>query len=182
MSNKSLIENLELLKLSNEESNKLTKECLQKSLLILMKKKEFKEITITEIVNKAGVSRTAFYRNYKTKEDILNNLFNEMIEKIYKVIVNRGFKENEYMSWLTIFSELKNNTEQLRIIFKAGMFENIENSIYQFMLKEYKNPTMQDKLVEKFWSNAVCGILKEWALNYPNESIENIANYMCKIV
>jgi len=41
--------------------------------MIIMKRKDFNEISITEITQKAGVSRMAFYRNYKSKEDIIIN-------------------------------------------------------------------------------------------------------------
>ena len=36
-----------------------------------MEKKPFGEITISEIVEKAGVSRVSYYRNYYYKEDVL---------------------------------------------------------------------------------------------------------------
>ena len=61
----------EYLKLSNMESNKITKESIQVALISLMANKKLENITITEIVKKAGVSRTSFYRNYKDKEDVL---------------------------------------------------------------------------------------------------------------
>ena len=62
------------------------------------------------------------------------------------------------------------------------MFENIENSIYEYMLKEHKEVKIQDMFIERFWSNAVCGVLKEWVLNYPDETSENLAKYICKVV
>lgn len=55
---------LENLSNSNKESNRLTKESLEISLLQLLEKKELAKITISELVHRAGVSRAAFYRNY----------------------------------------------------------------------------------------------------------------------
>ena len=57
--------------LSNNEANRITRESICTALLELMKTKEFKEISISELVRRAGVSRQSFYRNYKTKEDIV---------------------------------------------------------------------------------------------------------------
>ena len=49
------------------KGNKFIKKCIKDSLLILMNEKNFKDITITEITEKAGVSRMAYYRNYTYK-------------------------------------------------------------------------------------------------------------------
>ena len=51
--------------------NFVIKESLTEALFILMRKKPFEEITITEISKLAGVSRISFYRNFDSKEDIL---------------------------------------------------------------------------------------------------------------
>ncbi|CQR25210.1 transcriptional regulator [Streptococcus varani] len=56
---------------SNKEANQITRESIETALLHLMEKKELPQISISELVKKAGVSRNAFYRNYKSKEEIL---------------------------------------------------------------------------------------------------------------
>ena len=66
---------LENLKRSNQESNAITRESLEISLLQLLDKKDLKKITISELVERAGVSRAAFYRNYESKEELLESIF-----------------------------------------------------------------------------------------------------------
>ena len=56
---------------SNQEANQITRESIETALLHLMEKKDLPQISISELVKKAGVSRNAFYRNYKSKEEIL---------------------------------------------------------------------------------------------------------------
>ncbi|QUE54304.1 TetR/AcrR family transcriptional regulator [Streptococcus oriscaviae] len=56
---------------SNKEVNQLTRESIETALLFLLERKEMKHISVSELVRKAGVSRNAFYRNYKSKEEIL---------------------------------------------------------------------------------------------------------------
>jgi AcrR family transcriptional regulator len=53
---------------SNKITNKLTREAIYTALVILIKQKPFDSITVTDIVKKAGVSRTAYYNNYNTKK------------------------------------------------------------------------------------------------------------------
>lgn len=64
-------QSLKNLSQSNKEINQLTKESIETALLFLLEKKDLKHISISELVRKAGVSRNAFYRNYKSKEEIL---------------------------------------------------------------------------------------------------------------
>ena len=42
------------------------------SLFELMKKKPYADISITEITDKAKVNRVSFYRNFISKEDIID--------------------------------------------------------------------------------------------------------------
>ena len=62
------------LKSHNYNLNKLIKESLGEALILLMDKKAFSSITITELCKKAGVSRMAFYGNYSSKEDLLKKV------------------------------------------------------------------------------------------------------------
>ena len=47
------------------------------------KEKAFSSISITEITSRAGVSRSAYYRNYPSGEDILTNIFNRAAGTIF---------------------------------------------------------------------------------------------------
>lgn len=60
----------------------LIKECIFTALTLLMEQKDFHDITITEITQKAGVSRMSYYRCYSSKEDILIQYFDEMADQL----------------------------------------------------------------------------------------------------
>ena len=46
----------------------MMKSFITESLLLLMNKKPFEEITVGEIVQKAGVNRSTYYRHFNRKE------------------------------------------------------------------------------------------------------------------
>ncbi len=54
------------------EKQSYAKNELTKALLSLLKRKRLEDISISELCEEAGVSRLSFYRNYSSKEDILN--------------------------------------------------------------------------------------------------------------
>ena len=74
---------LELLKYYNQEANLVTQESIETALLLLMQEKDFESISVTEIASRAGVSRTAYYRNYASKEDVLRNVFNRVKSRYF---------------------------------------------------------------------------------------------------
>ena len=49
------------------------------ALLMLMAKKDYANITISEITQKAGVNRSTFYRNFISKDDIIKYYFMDVI-------------------------------------------------------------------------------------------------------
>lgn len=49
------------------------KQKIEEALFILLKQKNFSEITITELINQAGVARASYYRNFESKEAVIES-------------------------------------------------------------------------------------------------------------
>jgi len=75
------------MKNTNKEPTTLVKKCIVDALLLLMNEKDFDEISITEICNKAGVSRMAYYRNYYTKKDIIIEYLKDIAADLKKKVI-----------------------------------------------------------------------------------------------
>ena len=84
---------------SNSFLSLQSKEWLVKALQILMKTKKYSDITIKELAQKAGVDRKTFYRNFKSKEDVLRFY----LDRTCQDYIERLNKENK----LTTFSIAK---------------------------------------------------------------------------
>lgn len=54
-----------------QAANAAVKRAITDALFALMRDKDISDITITELIKRAGVARASFYRNYSSKEDIL---------------------------------------------------------------------------------------------------------------
>lgn len=70
------------LKIANEEANAFVKECIQTALINLIREKQYDEISITDIVKEAGVSRSSYYRNFNSKDCILDFLLERIATSI----------------------------------------------------------------------------------------------------
>lgn len=89
------------------------------ALRALMDEKDYEDITITDIVSSAGVSRMAFYRNYKDKREILLSQFETILRKS-----SEQFSHADDLLWRELwdsfFDELR-SSEILQYIRKAGL-------------------------------------------------------------
>ena len=148
---RTIIEDRNVLRLNNAESNKLTRECLTTALIQLMKEKPIDRITITELVKRSGVSRTAFYRNYSSKEEILESARGEITNLTNEFLTKPELKENTYQWFLECFNIVRENAEIIRTIIDANLsggrfWENgsMLESLYPSgdRLKRYRNHAM----------------------------------------
>ena len=119
----------EILRMNNKESNQLTRECLQLALIHLMAEQPYEKITVSEIVRRAGVSRTAFYRNYTDKEDFSKVVTLKDIEaKDWNLSPNRyiDYHKEEVRPYAEVLQEFK---DALLAVQKAeAEFRSIINS------------------------------------------------------
>ena len=116
---RTILEEKNVLRLNNEESNKLTRECLTTALMQLMKEKPLDKITITELVARSGVSRTAFYRNYSTKEDILVDIRNAITETSNNLLLKPELKDDPFLWFRECFRIVQDNADLIRPILDA---------------------------------------------------------------
>lgn len=113
-----------IFRLSNSESNKLTRECLTTALVYLMGEKAFDKISITELVKRSGVSRTAFYRNYTTKEDIIKEIAGEVKKAIADQLKRPEYETDREKWYQDCFQIVADNEKTIRLLQKAGLSIN----------------------------------------------------------
>lgn len=63
-----------------------SKKWIMESLIDLMNKKTFQEITISEVASHADLGRRTFYRNFTSKEDVLESYLRDLIEKFIEYL------------------------------------------------------------------------------------------------
>ena len=166
----------EILRLNNIESNKLTRECIETALMYLMGEKEFEKISITEIVKRSGVSRTSFYRNYTSKEDVLHAIANDVKEKIAETIRKNDITKEPRKWFFDCFNTVKTGQKTITLLLNANF--PIDKLFLNGSLVETFYPT--DNTDEHYRrvaaSAAFIRILYEWFINGMTESCEKMSD------
>ncbi len=165
MTEKTELQKRNLLRMSNQESNAITKECIETALISLMDKKNFHEITITDIIQRAGVSRASYYRNYESKEDILSGY----IQSIFKELSNAMLKYNAVtenrQTWDALLKAVKKVAPKYKLLLEAGFGDRFTIEYASLMNKDVDKSNVKLYYSNIYWAGAISAVLSEWVRN-----------------
>lgn len=104
------------------------------ALLELMKEKPYSEITISEISKKADLVRRTFYRNFNSKEEILEAYFQSMIQDYLDELPEED-EVSTYTLALIYFKFWKKEIEFIRILQRNNLFHILLREFDDFVPK-----------------------------------------------
>ena len=174
--NQTEMERRNVLRLSNEESNRLTRECIEAALILLMKDTDFHSISITDIIRKAGVSRSAYYRNYNSKEDILTNIFNRAAEAIVDALSIELVSQNMVSSYRILFEKVQEIKDLFTIIRMAGMADEFQMAVNEKYLKAIDTNSPEAYYRVLSWIGSIFNIIFGWLQRGSPETPEQMAH------
>lgn len=165
--------------MDNEKVNILVKDSITDALLTLLKKKTLDKISITEIVNKAGVGRVSFYRNFDSKEDILEKY---LIKVTDDFIQNSGidFKHNDTKTYIIIlFKHLEKYKDFTFNLYKSNCLYLVEKQFKRiFEMRNYD----YSEYKRQFYIGGIYNIYYYWLVNGYKETPEEIANNLVDLL
>ena len=165
------------------ETNVLTKECIVTALLRLMEGKSYASITITDITNLAGVSRMAYYRNYKNKDEILINHLLEQEDRLIKQL--QGGHAQTVRGMIYYIAEFfQENVQVIKAVFDAGLVHSITTLLGERIENYFPvvNSRIEGKYAIQFYVSAIIGVFRMWFDNGMVESAEEISEILCNLI
>ena len=170
------MEKHKVLRLSNAESNRLTKECLETAMIKLLAGKTIDRITVTELAKVAGVSRAAFYSNYNSKEDVLHSWADQFIGTLFEFLLKQ-VEENNYIDmYRHLFRNMLEDTGKTEILIKAGLQPVISETAEKIFLSRLPNPSSGMKFMINGWCGMIGNIIIRWYNEGMRESPEEMAS------
>jgi AcrR family transcriptional regulator len=116
---------------------------IAESLLFLMRKKGFADISIGEITDKAGVNRSSYYRNFNSKEDVVKYFFNKIVFELMEKIKDR--KDIALKNYLEImFSHFYQYKKELLLIHKNRLSHIILDALNETFSKIEKKQLFEE--------------------------------------
>lgn len=82
-----------------------TQKLLREALIDVIEERGFEALTIGEVTERAMVSRAAFYRNYRDKYDLVEQVFEEAMSALLSAVGELG-RDHPTESWVTFFEHI----------------------------------------------------------------------------
>ena len=151
-----------------------TKDNIKNSMLHLLKKYEFKDITMSMLVDECRINKTTFYRHYSDKYDLIEKISKDYISLFSKASSNfeNGINEHNIDCLIQFFD---NNKDELLIleskILPINIFEDMHTIMTLDLCTYFKKSINQDDLIKLYASlisNNILTTIKWYHKNFLN--------------
>lgn len=175
MTERTELEKLHVLRANNQEANAITRECIETALIKLMEKKPFQEISITDITNRAGVSRSAYYRNYGSKEDILDQHIDNIRKEMSKALLQHDALTDTKGAWEALFTSVLPFADTYKLLLDAGFGEKILQGFTKAINVGTAPSAASLYYSNVYWAGAISNVVSEWIRNGMDVPLEEMA-------
>ncbi|WP_028973846.1 TetR/AcrR family transcriptional regulator [Spirochaeta cellobiosiphila] len=156
---------------------------IRDTLLSLMLKESFQNISISQITKQAGLVRNTFYSHFQKKEDVLSyhmfDLFKAKIENL-----NLAWESQE-IDWIAIYFEFwSENLEFLELLYKQDLLDvlySFEFHIDKLHINSYLEDicTISDrakKYANSVYVNTMASMIRRWITTGKEETNEELTS------
>lgn len=158
-----------------------TQDCLYTAILRLMKEKHIDDITVKELVYKAGVSRSTFYRYYSQPIDVLKDYLRPFNSS--NAYIDNRSDEKAYLR--RFYRYYSGNRELIYYLIRANKTEFLRDTISQHILDVFSSimSTNGNSLFRQKAIVSLCvEILIVWVNNDRAEKIDEMTDTVHNMV
>ena len=156
------------MNMHNQQKNTWVKQQITSTLLDLLREKKLADISVSELTEMAGVGRVSFYRNYQTKEDILREESDRLIQEWGKL-----YEANPESAPETLFPSLfdfyREHRDFYTTLYEAGMSTIMMDTIISTIQITPEMPNLE-AYMKLFWAYGIYGWMLEWIKRGMQES------------
>ena len=160
---------------------------IKDALMELIAEKQYMDITVTDIVTRAGVARASFYRYFNSINDVIdaisNELSEEMLEDISPVLLR--YDERTWREFLfNHFYRIARRQKQMkRIRFEniSVIFTRTEDKIQQ-SASLFSGDTIQDKYLAVGKMGLINSVTKKWVDTGMQETPEEMIDFLMSFI
>jgi Transcriptional regulator len=111
-----------------------TKKEIENALMELVEQQDFEQISVTDIADKADISRRTFYQHYVDKYDLLAKLEDGLVKDYLVILGNIDLEEisiDKRDNMVLIFDFINQNRDLIKMIIKIRNPELIQELLKQ---------------------------------------------------
>jgi len=167
---------------------------IREAFLELVKEKDINKITVTDIVKRADLNRSTFYAHYADVRAILEEIENEVIDKMLEILKKFEFKNffnNPTPLLLEVSRFIERNQEIYQILLNAPgseiFLKKLKHIFAQYMLgdtdiPEYLKDSKMVNLRISYFAGGIIHMYSEWFDGNLDCSLNDIALEVSKLL
>ena len=173
-----------------------TRNAILKAFKEMIIEKDFNDITIKELAQRANINRKTFYLHYESMDEILFDLSLELSDRIVASLLQRDFfktekDEDQFNILIDAISDTINSDYPLasKLITNESYHffsRDIKNLVKEYFISKIASKSDLDpqrmSLIGDYIASGLAKLLKEWFINPGDLSIHDIATLASKII
>lgn len=168
-----------------DDKRRIAHERVRKSLieafLELLETKRFSQITVSELAERAGVSRESYYRNYNSMEAIVDSIFERIHAEAIAKAEAQQITSFGYDLVLVILEVLHKHRIEIVTLNENGFVGENLMIINDYL--ERISGTMPCSSIERYLPSLFAGslysVVLQWLQDGARESCEEMADFIC---
>ena len=162
--------------MNNQEKNTYVRNQILRALLTLMQEQLFADVSISALVSTAQVGRASFYRNYKSKEDVLRQEAERLMQ-----IWGKEFEAEEHSSpnelLISLLDFYKEHREFYLAIHAAGMSDIVLNTILKATVI---TPDLPNALA--YLKSSIAYMIYGWVIEWMNRGMQESGTELARMI
>ena len=143
------------------------------ALMALLRRKPCAAITVSELCQEAAIGRKTFYRNFDTKEDVIDLILGDLLETYRRGLGEIPSEERLFFH----FAFIKEHVEFFTALYRNGLIE-LANRKFSVLIAETMPVWSDDPIEQEYRSRFVCAGIEAiegvWMEHGCQESIARI--------
>jgi AcrR family transcriptional regulator len=172
---------------ANNRQVKRTRSWIFEALMTLMDEKPYNKISVSDIVEKAGIARQTFYRSYNNKDDVILQFFDELFN-LHPVKVENTFRRGgrdivdvtiplgQFVTYAAVLKKILNTGTEHLIYRYCKKWEKSITDLYAGKLPGGKQLVFS--YVVKHQTAGTMNILIDWIKNDRPLPVEALADIL----
>lgn len=179
---------------------KRSRRMLRDALIVLMKEREYSEISVRDIAERADLNRATFYLHYTDKQDLLHQSIDDVLSEIAERFQHIALETNladvskVELLFLNMFEFIAQNADFYKIMLSKGdmQFTNQWQDLFREKLKHRiysQQPTIKITddsvpidLMLAYISSASTGAIKWWLENDMKYTPQYLSKMLSRLV
>ena len=157
------------------------KDYISESLMLLMQKKSFVNISVGEITDKAGVNRSSYYRNFNSKNELVKHYYNKIIfEHIKNIKPKKEITLKDYL--LIMFSHFYQYKKELLLIHKNNLSILILEALNETFTAVAEKNSFEERFRIYYHTGGIYNIFLLWFADDMRKSPERMTELSVSIL